>query len=243
MIIFPAIDLKSGQCVRLKQGDFNQETIFNNDPLSVAKTFEKRGATWLHVIDLDGAQKGKNTNLNVIKTLKENTNLKIQVGGGIRDQTMIKKLLDINIDCVILGSFAVIHLDKIPELTKQYPNKIIVSVDAKNDYVTYNGWQKTSQFSVLEFCRKLEEAHINTIVFTDILKDGMMEGPNFAYYDLLQKETNLDVIASGGVSTIKDVKQLQKSGLYGAIIGKALYLEELELKEAIQCSQNESFPV
>jgi phosphoribosylformimino-5-aminoimidazole carboxamide ribotide isomerase len=240
MIIFPAIDLKDQQVVRLIQGDFNQLTVFDTDPVGVAKAYQTAGATWLHVIDLDGAKTGKRENLNVIKEIVKETDLKVQVGGGIRSIEDVKTLLECGVYRVILGTFAIERMAELKDLTSRYPNQIIVSVDALNGLVQTRGWQQNSNVDVLSFCQQLEASGINTIVYTDISKDGMMAGPNFEDYNTLITKTNLNVIASGGVSTIDDVNRLNDMNLYGCIIGKALYQKTIDLKEAILCSQNES---
>jgi phosphoribosylformimino-5-aminoimidazole carboxamide ribotide isomerase len=235
MVVFPAIDLKNGNCVRLLKGDFNELTTYNSDPLSVAKRFEDEGATWLHVIDLDGAQTGTNKNLEVIKELCENTNLNIQVGGGVRDLEKIGLLLSYGVKRVILGTFALENIDKLRDVVMKYNDQVIVSVDSSNGFVTYHGWQTISQIETIEFCKKLEEIGIKTIVYTDISKDGMMSGPAFNDYLEISKFTNLEVIASGGVSSYDDLKRLNKMNLYGAIIGKALYINKVTVKECIEC--------
>ncbi|MCF7924928.1 MAG: 1-(5-phosphoribosyl)-5-[(5-phosphoribosylamino)methylideneamino]imidazole-4-carboxamide isomerase [Candidatus Izimaplasma sp.] len=240
MIIFPAIDLMDGKCIRLKQGDFKQKTIYNANPVAVAKQYQDAGATWLHVIDLDGAETGKRQNEDVIKDIVRNTNLKLQVGGGIRSISRIKTLLDIGVERVILGTFAIEQLDNLQSLTKRYPNQIIVSVDAKKGVVTYKGWQEISKYTTLELCKRLVSQGIKTIVYTDILKDGMMQGPNVRDYQTLSNNTDLNIIASGGVSSYDDIQTLSQMNLYGAIIGKALYANKVTLKEAIICSQDVS---
>ena len=243
MIVFPAIDLMDGKAVRLIQGDFNQRTIFSNDPVDIAKTYENAGATWLHVVDLDGAKTGRNQNIQAIKAIRVATDLKIQVGGGIRSEQAIRNLLEIGVDRIIVGTLAVQNPVLLRDLIGSYPNRIIVSVDSKQGFVTYSGWQDQSAIPTLGFVKKLEQLGIDTIVYTDIAKDGMMEGPNWDDYHMLASATSLNVIASGGVSSIDDVKRLQDMKLYGAIIGKALYLNQIDLKEAIRCSQDASFPV
>jgi phosphoribosylformimino-5-aminoimidazole carboxamide ribotide isomerase len=232
-----------GKVVRLKQGDFKQKTIYSKNPVEIAKSYKDAGATWLHVIDLDGAKTGRSQNLSVIKQIKQETSLKIQVGGGIRSEQSIKVLLELGVDRVIVGTLAVLDAALLQELVAKYPGQVIVSVDSKDGFVTYSGWQDTTLIPTLGFCLKLERIGIDTIVYTDIAKDGMMEGPNIEDYKMLSKSTNLNIIASGGVSTIDDVKTLNDMNLYGAIIGKALYLKQIDLKEAILCSQDESSPV
>lgn len=243
MKLFPAIDLYNQQVVRLQKGSFKDITYFAEDPVTVAKKYESEGAIWLHVIDLDGAETGNNKNISTIQQIVKNTNLKIQVGGGIRSKDRIKEYLEIGVTRVILGSYAIRNIDKLEALNKEFPNQIVVSVDSLKGKVTYNGWQTKSQFSTLEFCQKVELSGIKTIVYTDIDKDGMMQGPNLEDYKMLSENTNLSVIASGGVSSMDDIVSLNKMNLYGAIIGKALYLNKLSVKEVLQCLQEESFPV
>ena len=240
MIIFPAIDLKNGACVRLEQGDFTTSTVYRLNPLDVAKEYENDGASWLHIIDLDGAETGQGQNLETIKSIIANTNLNIQVGGGIRSKETILQLLDAGVTRVIVGTYALQQPLELQELLRQYPNQIIVSIDSKDGFVTYNGWQNQSTKTTLEFSKELEQLGVQTIVYTDISKDGMMQGPNLNDYQLLSIQTSLNIIASGGVSSYEDLATLRQMNLYGAIIGKALYINKISLKEAIQCSQNES---
>lgn len=239
MIIFPAMDLKSGNCIRLQKGDFNKETIFDSNPLKVAKQFEKEGATWIHIIDLDGAYDGINKNINIVKDILENTNLQIQFGGGIRDIKKIEALLEIGVSRVILGTFAIKQFDKLKGLSKAYPNRLIVSVDSRNGYVTYNGWQEDSKIDTVNFCIQLEQTGIETIVYTDISKDGMMLGPNYEDYISIRNKTNLNVIASGGVRDCSDIQKLKKTNVIGAIVGKSIYIKQTTVKELIECSQEE----
>ena len=243
MIILPAIDLKNQKAIRLIQGDFKQETVYSNDPIALAKSFELSGAKYLHIVDLDGAKVGDMLNLNIIKDIVDQTSLKIEVGGGIRSLDRIEKLLSYGVSEVIVGSVAVEDEALLAKMIKTYPNKIIVSIDAKNGYVLTRGWQKDSQIKVIEFAKKLEELGIKKIVYTDVSKDGMLEGPSFEHYEQLLKETKLKVIASGGVSSIDDLKRLNRMSLYGAIVGKAIYEKKVDLKEAISCLQKESFHV
>lgn len=235
MIIFPAIDLMNGKVVRLKQGDFKTSQVYSEDPVKIAKSYQAAGATWLHLVDLDGAKTGRSQNLSIIKEIKDQTNLKIQVGGGIRSEQAVKVLLELGVDRVIIGTLAVKEPALLKELVDTYQNKVIVSVDSKNGFVTYSGWQDTTLIPTLGFCLKLQQIGIKTIVYTDIAKDGMMEGPNIDDYKKLSAATNLEIIASGGVSSIEDVMTLSSMNLYGAIIGKALYQKQIDLQEAISC--------
>jgi phosphoribosylformimino-5-aminoimidazole carboxamide ribotide isomerase len=239
MLIFPAIDLKDQKVVRLQKGDFTSVTIYNNQPIVIAKSFEKAGARWLHIIDLDGAETGMKKNQKIIQQIKNETKLKIQTGGGIRNQETIEVLLNSGVDRVILGTMVTKNIQILPSLIQKYGNKIVVSVDSLKGKVTDQGWQNQTQYETIDFCKQLEEYGLKTIVYTDISKDGMMSGPNFEDYKEIKEQTNLDIIASGGVTTIDDVKKLHSMNLYGVIIGKALYEESISLKEAIACSLDE----
>lgn len=235
MILYPAIDIKNKQCVRLKQGDFNRLNAYYLSPLEAALNYQEEGATWLHMIDLDGAQSGKNSNQDVIKEIVEKTNLNIQVGGGIRDKKKVIELLSLGVKRVIVGTYAIDQFEELSELVKEYPNKIIVSLDSKEGYLTKRGWQTNTSIKTTDFIKQVEAIGVKTVVVTDIAKDGMMKGPNIEQLVEINNMTTIDVIASGGVSSLKDIKELQNKNLYGAIVGKALYINKLTVKEAIQC--------
>ncbi|GGI14026.1 1-(5-phosphoribosyl)-5-[(5-phosphoribosylamino)methylideneamino]imidazole-4-carboxamide isomerase [Gottfriedia solisilvae] len=241
MILFPAIDLKDGKCVRLEQGDFSKQEIYSRSPLEVALAFEKVGATVLHIVDLDGARTGERRNASIVRDIVENTNLNIQLGGGIRSLESISFWLEIGIKNVILGTIAIENMNIVKEAVERYGERIIVGVDAKNSFVATNGWEKATTQNSFEFCKKLEKLGVKSVVYTDIAKDGMLSGPNIEAYKKLSSETNLQIIASGGVSSIDDLLSLQKLNLYGAISGKALYEKKFSLKEALTCLQEESY--
>ncbi len=232
MIIFPAIDLKDEKCVRLEQGDYNKVEVFSEDPIAMAKSFETKGAKFLHMVDLDGAKEGSQKNFDVIKNVREAINIPIQVGGGIRDEDRIKKLIDLGVDRVILGTVAVENQEFLKEMIDRYGDKIAVSVDAKDGRVATRGWIEDSGVDAIEFVGKLEQYGLKTLVFTDISKDGMMEGTNLDLYKELNKY-NIDIIASGGVSRKYDIEELLKIDVYGAIVGKAIYAGALDLEEII----------
>ncbi len=232
MIIFPAIDLKDEKCVRLEQGDYNKVEVFSENPIAMAKSFEAKGAKFLHMVDLDGAKEGSQKNFDVIKNVREAINIPIQVGGGIRDEDRIKKLIDLGVDRVILGTVAVENQEFLKEMIYRYGDKIAVSVDAKDGRVATRGWIEDSGVDAIEFVGKLEEYGLKTLVFTDISKDGMMEGTNLDLYKELNKY-NIDIIASGGVSRKYDIEELLKIDVYGAIVGKAIYAGALDLEEII----------
>lgn len=232
MIIFPAIDLKDGKAVRLRKGDFNKIDIFSNNPWEVAKEFEKKGAEWIHMVDLDGAKDGKNKNLDVIKKIRETVNIKLQLGGGIRTIETAELLLNLGIDRIILGTAAIENPELLKTLVNKYGEKIAVSVDEKNGKAATKGWVEESNMDAFELCETLKKIGVKTIIYTDISKDGMMAGPNFKAYEKINR-LGVDVIASGGVSTAKDVDILKKENIYGAIIGKALYLGNIKLEEVL----------
>lgn len=235
MIILPAIDLKNQKAIRLVQGNFNQETVYSNDPVSLAKSFERAGATHLHVVDLDGAKSGSMNNLEIIKEIVNQTSLIVEVGGGIRSLKQMETLFSIGVKEVIVGSVAVEDINLLKQMILAFPGKVVVSIDSKNGYVLTRGWQKDTKIKTLDFARLMEEVGIKKIVYTDVSKDGMLEGPSFKDYQQLSLETQLQVIASGGVSSIDDILELNRMSLYGAIVGKALYENKIDLKEAITC--------
>jgi len=243
MILFPAIDIKNQKCVRLSQGDFNEMKVYHDNPLEVSMRFVEEGATFLHIIDLDGAQNGVQVNLEVISKIAQTVDVPIQVGGGIRSIEQATTLLNRGVSRVILGSMAIDNIEDLKKLVKLYPKKIIVSIDAKQRKVTTSGWQNQTEIDVITLIKELEKIGIETIVYTDIAKDGMLLGPNMEDYAYLSEHTSLNIIASGGVTTTQDLIELNKIGLYGAIVGKAIYENRLTVKEAISCLQNASFPV
>lgn len=240
MILFPAIDIKNKQCVRLIKGDFNQMTIYSNEPVEVAKAFELEGAFFLHVIDLDGAKQGEQINLDVITTIAKTLSIPIQVGGGIRSIKSATSLLEAGVNRVIIGSLAIDDFDMLVHLVQRYPKQVIVSIDAKQRKVATQGWQHQTSISVETLIKKLESIGIDTIVYTDIDKDGMLQGPNIEDYKYLSNITKMNIIASGGVTTLEDIKKLNDIGLYGAIIGKTIYEGKITMKEALLCLQSAS---
>ena len=237
MKLFPAIDIKDKNAVRLSQGDFNQQKIYHNNPLEVAQKFQAAGSEWLHLVDLDGAKDGVSENVKITREIISQTDLRVQLGGGIRTAQDVKEWIEAGLDRVIIGSAAVGNLDLIAELVKKYGEKICIGVDTKNGKVATHGWLTDSGIDSFEFCQQLEKIGIQTVVYTDIAKDGMMQGPNFEAYEKLTKETDLQIIASGGVSSLKDLERLSEIEIYGAILGKSLYEGAFTLEEAIACLQ------
>jgi len=221
MKIFPAIDLFDKKAVRLFKGDYNQMTVYSENPLDVAKTFKALGATQIHLVDLEGAKDGTTPNIEVIKAIKKETGLFCEVGGGIRSLETIKTYIDAGIDRVILGTAAVENRSFLLDAIAKYGEKIAVGVDIKDGYVAVKGWVEKSQETALDFCKLLDDIKVRTIICTDISKDGAMKGPNLEMYRNLDKLFKFDIIASGGVSNIEDIIALNSLNLYGAIVGKA----------------------
>lgn len=239
MIIFPAIDIKDGRCVRLTQGKFDQVSIYNDNPAEVARLWESMGAQYIHLVDLDGAKDGSPASRDMVKSVIDAVDIPVQVGGGIRSLERADQLIALGARRIILGTAAVNDRELTQAVAERYPGRTAVSVDAVNGMAAVNGWAKVSDTDVLDICAFMQEIGINTLIYTDILMDGMLKGPNFGEYERLMRETSLDIIASGGVTTKEDIERLAKMGIYGAIVGKALYDEKIDLKEAIRCSRNE----
>lgn len=237
MNIFPAIDLKDKQVVRLLKGDYNKMTIYGNNPLEVAKGFEKSGAEFMHVVDLDGAKSGNGENREIIKLLAKESGLKVQTGGGIRTPEAVKELIDAGIFRVILGTASVKDPAFLKEMVKEYGEKIAVGVDIADGFVAINGWTEKSELEAFSFCENLVKIGVKTVICTDISKDGAMAGTNRELYRELSEKLPLDIIASGGVSDMDDIRELTKLNLYGAIIGRALYNGAIDLTEAIKESR------
>ena len=239
MIIFPAIDIKDGRCVRLTQGKFDQVSIYNDNPAEVARLWESMGAQYIHLVDLDGAKDGSPASRDMVKSVIDAVDIPVQVGGGIRSLERADQLIELGARRIILGTAAVNDRELTQAVAERYPGRTAVSVDAVNGMAAVNGWAKVSDTDVLDICAFMQEIGINTLIYTDILLDGMLKGPNFREYERLMRETSLDIIASGGVTTKEDIERLAQMGIYGAIVGKALYDEKIDLKEAIRCSRNE----
>ncbi|MDO5714595.1 MAG: 1-(5-phosphoribosyl)-5-[(5-phosphoribosylamino)methylideneamino]imidazole-4-carboxamide isomerase [Tissierellia bacterium] len=222
MIILPAIDIYEGKCVRLEKGDFNKVTKYGDDPIEMAKMWEEKGAKALHVVDLSGAKTGKYS-LKILEKLVSAITIPVEIGGGLRNEDRIKPLVEIGVDKAIIGTLAVEDFNEVVKIEKKFPGKIAISLDALNGYVATHGWQKKTDIGILEMAKKMEEANILRLICTDISRDGMLKGPNFETYEMLKKETKLEIIASGGVTRKEDLEELSRIDVYGAIIGKAFY--------------------
>lgn len=237
MLIFPAIDLYGGKAVRLYKGDYAQMTVYNDDPLAVARDFRAAGATHLHVVDLEGARDGGTPNLQTITALAREEGLFVEVGGGIRSIEVVDRYLAAGVDRVILGTAAVKDPAFLKEALARYGEKIAVGVDIRDGLVAIKGWTEVSEWDAMDFCATMQELGVSTIICTDISKDGAMKGANHELYRTLAERFSLQIIASGGVSSIEDVERLAAKGLYGAIIGKAYYTGAISLSRAIEVAK------
>ncbi len=238
MLIFPAVDLRGGKAVRLTQGDYDRMTVYGDDPVATAEGFLYEGAKCLHVVDLDGAKDGGPQNREVIGRLCA-LPLFTQVGGGMRTEADAERTLALGADRVILGTAAVENFPLVTRLTKLYGEKIAVGVDARDGYVAVRGWKRITDVRSFDFCQKLADAGVRTVVYTDISRDGLLSGANLAAYEKLAGLQGLNVVASGGVTGEAEITALKELGVYGAIIGKALYAGRLSLKQALAAAGEE----
>ena len=234
MIIFPAIDLRGGKCVRLIQGDFDKETVYSDDPRATALKWQNLGAKFLHVVDLDGARAGSPQNLDAIKKILDAVKIPIEVGGGIRTLDDMEKLLSLGVRRVILGSVAVENISLVEAAVKKFGDKIVVGIDAKGGFVATHGWEKSSSVTVGALAKKIVAAGVKTIIYTDISKDGMLSGVNADIFSNLAKYSGAEVVASGGVKSLEDIRALKAADVAGVIVGKAIYTGSLDLKLAIE---------
>ncbi|MEK6529006.1 MAG: 1-(5-phosphoribosyl)-5-[(5-phosphoribosylamino)methylideneamino]imidazole-4-carboxamide isomerase [Nitrospirota bacterium] len=238
MIVIPAIDIKDGQCVRLLQGRKEAVTVYSDDPVSIAKRWEGLGAELLHVVDLDGAFTGEQKNFEIIAAIRKAVSIPMQAGGGIRDMGVIEKLIKLGINRIVIGTSAAGKPDMIKKACDKFPGKVFIGIDAKKGKVAVRGWEEMTEFNAVEFAEKMVELGAAGIIYTDIARDGMLSGPNLDAMAKMVKTLKIPVIASGGVSSISDIKNLmQIKNLWGVITGKAIYEETLNLKEAIKITK------
>lgn len=237
MLILPAIDLYEQKAVRLYKGDYDNMTVYSDNPLEVARKFHECGATFIHLVDLEGAKFGTTPNLDIVRKIVEYTDLDVEIGGGIRDDETVKKYIDIGVRRVILGTAAVTDDDFLRRCIEKYKDSIAVGVDLKDGYVAIKGWTEKSQKTADEFFSHLSDIGVKTVICTDISKDGAMKGTNRELYKELSAKYSMDIVASGGVSDLEDIKALREMNLYGAIVGKAYYIGAIDLEEAIEVAK------
>lgn len=236
-IIYPAIDMRGGKCVRLLQGDYGKETVYGDSPFDMAKSFADSGASWIHMVDLDGARDGKRVNDTYVIQAARELNARVQIGGGIRTEADIVHYLENGVSRVIIGSVAVSNPEFAEEMVRKYPGQIAIGLDAKNGYVATHGWVETSEVKAVDLGKRFADAGAETFIFTDIATDGMLSGPNVAAIKQLAEETGKSVIASGGVSQLDDLialKALEAVGVSGSIVGKAIYEGRFTVEEALR---------
>ncbi len=237
MLIYPAIDLYGGKAVRLYKGDYAQMTIYNDNPVAVARDFKQSGAVCIHLVDLEGAKVGTTPNFDTVCAIKKETDLFCEIGGGIRDMDTIQRYVSAGVDRVILGTAAVTSPGFVQQAVAKYGDKIAVGIDIKDGFVAIKGWTEKSQEKAMDFCAKMEAMGVKTLICTDISKDGAMQGTNHELYRELSQRFSLNIIASGGVSSITDVEKLAKLNIHGAIVGKAYYTGAIDLKQAIEVAK------
>ena len=237
MLIYPAIDLYGGKAVRLYKGDYAQMTVYNDDPVAVAKDFAAQGAVCIHLVDLEGAKSGTTPNFDTVAAIKAETDLFCEIGGGIRSMETIDKYLSAGIDRVILGTAAVTEPGFVEAAVAKYGEKIAVGIDIKDGFVAIKGWTVKSEENAFEFCEKMQKIGVKTLICTDISKDGAMQGTNHDLYRELSEQFQMNIIASGGVSSLEDVERLAKLSIHGAIVGKAYYTGAIDLKKAIEVAK------
>jgi phosphoribosylformimino-5-aminoimidazole carboxamide ribotide isomerase len=241
MIIYPAIDMKDGKCVRLVQGDFARVTEFNDDVLDQAKQFEDAGFEWLHMVDLDGAKKGQAVNYHHVENVLKNTSLKVQIGGGVRDMEAIEKLIGYGVSRVVLGTVAIKNFDLVREACKRFPGKIAVGIDAKGNKVAIQGWVEETDIYVFDLIEKLSDLGVSAIIYTDISKDGLLSGIDESGTRDIASSMSIPLIASGGVSQISDleaVKSMENIGVEGVIVGRAFYDKKISFQDALNVAHN-----
>ena len=234
MILFPAIDLFEGKAVRLYKGDYAQMTVYSEHPEEIARDFTACGATHIHLVDLEGARSGETPNLDTVLKIRESTGLFCEIGGGIRSMEIVERYLSAGLDRVILGTAAIENEDFLRRAVEKYGDKIATGADIRDGYVSVKGWTEQSGVTLEAFCEKMEEIGVSTVICTDISRDGAMRGTNREMYRMLSEKFRLNITASGGVSTLEDVKSLRAMNLYGAIIGKAYYTGDIDLKIAVE---------
>lgn len=245
MILIPAIDLKDGEAVRLYKGDYQQKSVYSSHPEEIALAFEKMGADYLHVVDLDGAKEGMTSNLKTIQKIRQVLSIPMELGGGIRDMATVDLYLnEIGIDRVILGTAAIENPTFLKTALQKYgPQRIVVGVDVKDGFVATSGWLVNTQIHYLDFLKELEKIGVEYIVCTDISKDGTLSGPSFDLYEDIHQKSSIQFVVSGGIKDAQDIYKVNQKGYYGCIVGKAYYEGKIDLKEVITCLQKESFPV
>ncbi len=236
MEIWPAIDIRGGKCVRLQQGDYNRETVFGESPAKMAEYWAEQGARRLHLVDLDGAKDGRPTNIEFVEEIIDTVEIPCGIGGGIRDEETICRLLEIGLSRLVIGTVALKQPVWFREMCQRFPGKLSLGIDARNGMVATDGWLETSEIPAVVLAEQYTDLPLASIIFTDIATDGMMQGPNIPATQLLRESVSVPVICSGGITTLDDVRRLHDAGIFGCIIGRALYEKTIDLPEAIEAA-------
>lgn len=237
MIIFPAIDLYEKKAVRLYKGDYQNMTVYSENPIEIARDFEQKGATHIHMVDLEGAKDGTTPNIDIVRQVANETGLFVEIGGGIRSEETVEKYLSAGVDRVILGTAAVTNPEFLRSAVARFGDKIAVGADVKDGYIAIKGWLEKSEITLEDFLNDMQKIGVRYIICTDISKDGAMRGTNLELYRALSKKYSMNITASGGVSSLEDVEMLRKMDIYGAIIGKAYYIGAIDLKDALEAAK------
>ena len=238
MLILPAIDIRNGKCVRLQQGDYAQETIYADSPIEMAKFWEQQGAKFLHIVDLDGAKDGLPTNFSIVSKIAQSINIPIELGGGVRNQETIQQYLNAGVNRLVIGTLALKEADWFRDMCRKFPHKLVLGIDGRNGFVATEGWLETSQTLATELAKQYADLPLAALVYTDIAKDGMLEGPNIEEMEAMRRTVPVPLIVSGGIATLDDVRRLVACNFYACIIGKALYENKFRLAEAFECADD-----
>jgi len=233
MLILPAIDLRNGKCVRLQQGDYAQETVYGDSPVEMAKHWEQQGAEFLHIVDLDGAKDGLPTNFALVSEIAKNLSIPIEIGGGIRNEETIQRYLDAGVHRLVIGTLALKEAGWFREMSRKFPDRLVLGIDGRNGLVATEGWLETSQTLATDLAKKYVDLPLSALVYTDIAKDGMLAGPNIAEMEAMRQAVPFPLIVSGGIASLDDIRHLAQGGFHACIIGKALYENRFQLPEAI----------
>ena len=233
MLLLPAIDIRNGKCVRLQQGDYSQETIYGDSPIDMAKHWEQQGAEFLHLVDLDGAKEGQPTNFTLVRDIARSLTIPVELGGGIRNEETIQRYLEAGVNRLVIGTLALKEADWFREMSRKFPDRLVLGIDGRNGFVATEGWLETSQTLATDLAKKYVDLPLAALVYTDIAKDGMLAGPNIAEMEAIRQAVPFLLIVSGGIASLDDVRRLAQGGFHACIIGKALYENKFALPEAL----------
>jgi phosphoribosylformimino-5-aminoimidazole carboxamide ribotide isomerase len=236
MLILPAIDIRNGKCVRLQQGNYSQETIYADSPAEMAKHWEQQGAEFLHVVDLDGAKEGVPSNFSIVRSIAESVTIPMELGGGIRNQETIRRYLDAGVNRLVIGTLALKEADWFREMCRKFPGKLVLGIDGRNGHAATEGWLETSQTLAADLAKKYADLPLAALVYTDIAKDGMLEGPNIGEMEAMRRAVPIPLVVSGGIASLDDVRRLASRNFHACIIGKALYENKFRLPDALKCA-------